>query len=143
MSPCLFLFKVYNQFCLGLHTNTHPLPISSSIPSLPNEIVLSTHPPEGSNTSKPRLEVNILIFYKPCAEKTLKIFSTWFKEGFIRNFETLELQIVHIDSKDSKKVRPKKFIDGMCWRKASIGCYPYALHHKMSTSWNIWLIKNI
>lgn len=53
-----FLFKVYNQFCLGLHTNTHPLPISSSIPSLPNEIVLSTHPPEGSNTSKPRLEVN-------------------------------------------------------------------------------------
>lgn len=98
---------------------------------------------KGAIPQSPAWKLIILIFYKPCAEKTLKIFSRWFKEGFIRNFETLELQIVHIDSKDTKKVRPKKFIDGMCWRKASIGCYPYALHHKMGTSWNIWLIKNI
>lgn len=53
-----FYLKFIINIFLGLHTNTHPLPTSSSIPSLPNEIVLSTHPPEGSNTSKPRLEVN-------------------------------------------------------------------------------------
>lgn len=53
-----YLLKFIINTLPGLHTNTNPLPISSSIPSLPNEIVLSTHPPEGSNTSKPRLEVN-------------------------------------------------------------------------------------